>query len=84
MKTKPMMLLTLLALGVMLGREAQAFYIPSTGRWLSRDPIGETGGNNLYGFVQNRGLDFIDSLGLTPPGYPYPYPTSPLPPRSPS
>ena len=26
---------------------ARAFYNPTTGRWLSRDPIGEKGGNNL-------------------------------------
>jgi RHS repeat-associated protein len=27
------------------------YYNPGTGRWLSRDPIGEKGGLNLYGFV---------------------------------
>jgi hypothetical protein len=30
-------MLTLLLLGVSLAREAQAFYNPSTGRWLSRE-----------------------------------------------
>lgn len=39
MKTK--MTLSLIVLGVMLGLEAQAFYNPSTGRWLSRDPLGD-------------------------------------------
>lgn len=34
------------------------------GRWLSRDPIGEEGGYNLYGFVENDGVNFIDPLGL--------------------
>ncbi len=29
-------------------------YDPNMGRWLSRDPIGEEGGVNLYGFVGNR------------------------------
>jgi len=29
-------------------------YSPALGRWLSRDPIGEAGGGNLYGFVENR------------------------------
>lgn len=42
MKTKTMLLLVLL-LGVFLGQKAQAFYNPSTGRWLSRDPITELG-----------------------------------------
>ena len=29
-----------------------AFYNPSAGRWLSRDPIAETGGVNSLGFVK--------------------------------
>ncbi|WPX40791.1 RHS repeat-associated core domain-containing protein [Akkermansia sp. N21116] len=28
-------------------------YNPTDGRWLTRDPIGEQGGHNLYGFVRN-------------------------------
>ena len=39
-------------------------YDPLTGRWLSRDPIEEDGGVNLYGFVENDGIDGIDALGL--------------------
>jgi RHS repeat-associated protein len=31
------------------------FYSPSLGRWLTRDPLGETGGKNLYGFVDSVG-----------------------------
>lgn len=31
--------------------------------WPSRDPIGERGGLNLYGFVKNNGVNWIDSLG---------------------
>jgi len=42
------------------------YYDPVTGRWPSRDPIGERGGINLYGFVGNRGIDETDSLGLAP------------------
>ena len=38
-------------------------YNPETGRWLSRDPIEERGGINLYGFVNNGGVNFIDKLG---------------------
>ncbi len=40
------------------------YYDPVTGRWLSRDPIGERGGLNLYGFVGNNGIDAVDQLGL--------------------
>jgi uncharacterized protein RhaS with RHS repeats len=40
------------------------YYDPVTGRWPSRDPIGERGGVNLYGFVGNDGLDRVDYLGL--------------------
>ncbi len=39
------------------------YYDPLTGRWPSRDPIGEDGGVNLYGFVRNDGVDLIDPLG---------------------
>jgi len=40
------------------------YYDPVTGRWPSRDPIGERGGMNLYGFVGNDGVGRIDRLGL--------------------
>ena len=40
------------------------YYGPQTGRWLSRDPIGERGGENLYGFLGNDGLNQLDRLGL--------------------
>ena len=40
------------------------YYSPTTGRWLSRDPIQERGGVNFYGFVGNDGLNRIDVLGL--------------------
>ena len=38
-------------------------YSPSLGRFLSRDPIEEQGGWNLYAFVGNSGLDKFDVLG---------------------
>lgn len=44
-------------------REAQAFYNPTTGRWLNRDPIGERGDLNVYGFVRNDGIGDVDILG---------------------
>ena len=37
--------------------------IPS---WPSRDPIEEEGGLNLYGFVENDGVDWLDFIGLEP------------------
>ncbi len=40
------------------------YYSPTIGRWLSRDPIGEKGGRNLYGFVDNNPLNLNDFLGL--------------------
>jgi RHS repeat-associated protein len=39
-------------------------YDPVTGRWLSRDPIGERGGINLYGYVLQDPVNGIDPLGL--------------------
>jgi RHS repeat-associated protein len=39
-------------------------YDPDTGRWPSRDPIGEEGGLNLYGYVANCPMRFRDPLGL--------------------
>ncbi len=40
------------------------YYNPQTGRWPSRDPIGERGGVNLYGFVGNNAINDTDFLGL--------------------
>ena len=47
------------------------FYSPGTARWLSRDPIEERGGNNLYAFVGNIPLSAVDTHGLVscPAGY---------------
>ena len=39
------------------------YYDTLTGRWPSRDPIGERGGVNLYGFVRNRVVNSIDHTG---------------------
>lgn len=39
-------------------------YNPSTGRWVSRDPIRERGGLNLYGFVGNDSMGAVDLFGL--------------------
>ena len=42
------------------------YYVPETGRWLSRDPIGERGGLNVYGFVRNEVINSYDLLGMAP------------------
>ena len=39
-------------------------YNPTDGRWTSRDPIAEQGGYNLYGFLFNDPISFIDYLGF--------------------
>ena len=40
------------------------YYVPALGRWLTRDPLGEAGGINLYGFVGNNPMNFLDPFGL--------------------
>lgn len=39
-------------------------YDADTARWLSRDPIAEAGGINLYGYVGNNPILYYDPLGL--------------------
>lgn len=41
------------------------YYDPSKGRFLTRDPIGEQGGLNLYRFVGNNPVSNIDVWGLS-------------------
>ena len=40
------------------------YYSPDRGRWLSRDPLAEHGGLNVYGFVGNDPSNQIDVRGL--------------------
>lgn len=45
------------------------YYHTNLGRWLSRDPIKERGGVNLYEFLRNDGLNSQDLWGLAKPGF---------------
>jgi hypothetical protein len=40
-----------------------AFYNPQGGKWINRDPLEETGGNNLYAFNLNNPEDRVDTDG---------------------
>jgi RHS repeat-associated protein len=71
------------------------FYDPSTGRWLSRDPLGELGpdGANIYAFVRNMPQVLVDTDGRASFGvyydpngnwaYPHGLPQPPPPPAPP-
>jgi RHS repeat-associated protein len=53
-------------------------YSPALGRWINRDPIEEDGGVNLYAYVDNDPIDWIDPSGLlfrAPDPIPTPTPT---------
>ena len=62
-------------------------YSPRLGRWLSRDPIGENGGENVFCFLANIPIGLVEILGLYPgmmpgtfdPANPYGDPFSPDP-----
>jgi hypothetical protein len=55
----------LLGVALLTSQTVFAYYNPSTGLFLSRDPIGEAGGINLYAYVQNSPVDRIDPFGLS-------------------
>ena len=69
MKTHRKVLITALA-AMLLATQAKAVlfwarpYDPNLGRWIQRDPIGEQGGLNLFGYVGNNPVNWIDPLGL--------------------
>ena len=51
---------------LLVPQTAHCFYNPSTGRWLSRDPVEELGGLNLCGFVGNQPINKTDRDGRAP------------------
>jgi RHS repeat-associated protein len=40
------------------------FYVPHMERWLNRDPIGTNGGLNIYGYVEQNPIMYVDHFGL--------------------
>ena len=48
--------------------QAQAYYHPEEGRWLSRDPQEEWGGMNLHSFWKGDPINYVDVDGRG--GYP--------------
>ena len=74
----------LFAILLTASHSAFAFFDPTIGRFISRDPIGERGELNNYGFVKNRPIIVIDKLGLEPGyGNPVSGPNGPVGPSSP-
>lgn len=65
MKNLKFILLALVHL-VFLTNSAKAHYDPNIGRWLSRDPIMENGGINLYGMCDNNLISRYDLMGAMP------------------
>lgn len=54
----------LLFVGISIPPAAFGFYSPKIGRWTTRDPIAEADSANLYQFVGNNPVSFIDPFGL--------------------
>ena len=49
-----------------LGYWIKRYYSYDLGRWVSRDPIGERGGVNLYTYVENGPVLLVDAFGWHP------------------
>ena len=63
----------------------ERFYDSFNGRWLNRDPLGETGGMNLYGFTFNNPISRFDTDGrFVLPIFVIPDPETPQPDPTPN
>ena len=60
-----------------LGYWGYRYYSPVLGRWMSRDPIKEEGGRNLYGAFRNATPVWVDPDGQCAAVYPPPTPLDP-------
>jgi len=49
------------------------YYSPKVGRFTSKDPIGFSGGNNLWGYVKNNPMKFTDPFGFRDKTWEPPY-----------
>jgi hypothetical protein len=56
--------LFLFVVTLLFAGSASGYYDPRIGRWLSRDPIGEDGGFNLYAYCGNDPVNKHDPTGL--------------------
>ena len=50
--------------GLQVQERGQRYYSPTLERWMSRDPVEEYGGYNVYGMVLNAPNRILDYLGL--------------------
>jgi RHS repeat-associated protein len=46
-----------------LGYWGYRYYSPELGRWMNRDPIEESGGQNIYAYVSGNPNSFVDRYG---------------------
>ena len=47
-----------------MGYWGHRYYSPRLGRWMTRDPVAEEGGRNLYVHAGNGPVNVVDALGL--------------------
>jgi len=52
-----------------LGYYGKRYYSPALGRWISKDPIEQDGGLNIYAFLANAALNDRDAIGAAPSGH---------------